>query len=111
MNDAEVDATFEAFDKVRKESGRRLKAELMGWRLDMEAAPRDRVIHVVGRYPEAMAGVPTYAAWQDETKWGPAGFYVYSRNAPERLIVWAWAECGDWPEEPRDPSSYAQITR
>lgn len=73
---------------------------MTAWNLDMTAAPRDRLLHVVGRYPDARAGVPTYAAWQDETKWGPAGFYVYSRNAPELLIVWAWAERDNWPNEP-----------
>jgi hypothetical protein len=70
------------------------------WSLDMDFAPRDRVINVVGRYPEATAGFPNYAMWCDDEIYGPPGFYTFSKNKPERVIVWAWRERGDWPEEP-----------
>lgn len=71
------------------------------WSMDMDFAPRDRVINVVGRYPGATAGAPNYAMWLDGSMFdGLPGFYVFSKNAPQRLIVWAWRERGDWPEEP-----------
>ena len=63
------------------------------WRFDLENAPKDDVVEVVGRYPEATKGAPHFAAYVDG-KW-----YEYTMNEPQELVVWAWRPRGEWPTE------------
>jgi hypothetical protein len=66
------------------------------WRTDMENAPKDgTVVNVVGRYPDATAGFPRYAAFLEED----GDWFELSRNKPERVIPWAWRPRDDWPQE------------
>jgi hypothetical protein len=75
-----------------------LKAEqALDWCLDMDAAPRDRMIIAMARYPEASAGGPCFVAWTDKEGW-----CEFSRRAPEPMVCWAWIDreaLGDWPQE------------
>ena len=67
------------------------------WNLDMDAAPRDRMIIAMARYPSATAGSPTFVAWSEGEWW------EYSRHAPECMVCWAWMDrdvLPDWPAEP-----------
>jgi len=61
---------------------------------DIRTAPTDgTVVNVVGRYLDATAGFPRYAAYRD-------GEWVeYSRSTPQPLICWAWRPRDNWPRE------------
>ncbi|TIN83063.1 hypothetical protein [Mesorhizobium sp.] len=66
----------------------------------MDSAPRDgTVINVIGRYPDAAAGFPRYAALLDQFD-GTGDWFELSRNKPERIIPWAWRHRDEWPQEP-----------
>lgn len=61
----------------------------------MDSAPRDgTVVNVVARYPHAAAGFPQYACWREDLG---GGWFVLSRNPPERVIPWAWRPRDAWP--------------
>jgi hypothetical protein len=68
------------------------------WDMNMAEAPRDgTIVNVVGRYLDATAGFPRYAAYIN------GEWLEYSRFAPQPLVVWAWRERGNWPREPHRP--------
>lgn len=74
---------------------RALQQEAPEWR-SMDEAPRDRIIIAMCRYPTATAGSPDFVSWDGTDGW------IYSRNAPERVVCWAWMPreiLGDWPSE------------
>lgn len=62
--------------------------------------PTDRMIIAMCRYPDATAGSPSFVRWDGEFGW------EYSKNAPEKVVCWAWMErdvLGAWPSEPTPP--------
>lgn len=70
--------------------------QTLEWSTDMDAAPRDRIIMAMARYPHATAGSPTFVGWSDGDWW------EYSRHMPERMVCWAWidrAALPAWPPE------------
>lgn len=71
-----------------------LDAETEGWRT-MDIAPKDgTIVNVVARYPDATAGFPRYAGFNEEM-----GCWVeYSRHLPEPVVPLVWRPRGEWPQ-------------
>lgn len=60
------------------------------WR-SMGSAPTDgTIVNVVGRYLDATAGFPMYAAFHNGDWW------TCARNS-DLIIVWAWRPRDEWP--------------
>lgn len=70
----------------------------LSWNTDMDAAPRDRMIIAMARYPHATAGSPTFVGWG-----GAKGWLQFSRNAPEPMVCWAWIDRDVFPSWPAEP--------
>ena len=69
---------------------------MMKW-MPMETAPLDgTVVNVVGRYPDADAGFPRYAAFRD------GEWYDCNRHGDDRIIPWAWRYRDAWPHSLSD---------
>lgn len=70
-----------------------------GWE-PIETAPTDgTIVNVVARYPDATAGFPRYAGFNEEM-----GCWVeYSRHLPEPVVPLVWRPRGDWPQFPQNP--------